>query len=107
MNKLTAIIASLFLAVGILGFSSVAYADNTFTGTVMNPNAANRTFWLETAHSGKILVTVRPSLTLTDKDGSTRHFSDLMNGLVVKVEGNYSSHDMTLNDLSMLSIRSD
>lgn len=108
MTKLTSIIATLALVIGTLAFSTVAYADeNTFTGTVMNPNSTNGTFWLVTDHSGKILVTVDENQTITDKDGSTRHFSDLMNGVKVKVAGDFSHHDMTLTNLDLVSLRSD
>ena len=108
MAKLTTIVASFALVLGVLSFSGVpVYADSTFRGVVMNPNPTTRTFTFVSDHMGTMLVTLEPGDTITDRDHSTRHFSDFENGLVVKVSGNYSSHDKMFESISKVSIQSD
>jgi len=107
MRKLALYVAPFLVLVGLVAFSSAASADtHIFTGTVMNPDPATQSFWLVTDHSGSIQVFVADH-DITDKDGSTRHFSDLTNGVTVKVTGDYQPADMSLTNLDRISIRSD
>jgi hypothetical protein len=107
MRKLATLVAPLLVLVGLVAFSSVAYADTRiFTGNVMNPDSTNGTFWLVTDHSGTLQVFTNQSQPITDKDGSARHFSDLVDGLKVKVTGDFQRFDMSLINLDRISIRS-
>ena len=108
MTKLTTIVASLALVVGILSLSGApAYADSTFAGKVLNPDPASRTFTFVSDNMGTMMVKLDKSDTITDKDHSTRHFSDFVNGLKVKVSGNFSGHDKIFESISKVSIQSD
>ncbi|MFA5961252.1 MAG: hypothetical protein WC848_01045 [Parcubacteria group bacterium] len=108
MTKLTTIVASLALVVGALSLSSVpAHADSTFRGKIMNPDPANKTFTFVSDHMGTMMVKLSKNDIITDKDSSPRHFSDFMNGLVVKVRGNYSDHDKMFESVDRVIIQSD
>ncbi len=107
MKKLTTIIVSFVFVAGIVAFSGVAYAsEHTFTGKIMNLSPIYRTFWLSTAHSGKLFIRVPVhDAVVTDGDHSTRHFSDFRNGMLVKVRGDYSTRFQVLNDVNRVTIR--
>lgn len=108
MTKLATIVASLALVLGVISFyGAPAYADSTFKGKVMNPDPVNRTFTFVSDHMGTMMVELDKSDIITDRDRSARHFSDFEDGLVVKVKGNYSSHDEMFESVDRVIIQSD
>jgi hypothetical protein len=109
MKKIATLVASFLAMVGLIGFVGVASADDshTFSGTLESLNSANGTFTLETAHSGNIMVTVNGDTQFTDRDGSTRHWSDLMNGEWVKIKGDFSDTANSVDNVDQLILHSD
>lgn len=111
MSKLKLLVAPFIFLAGLLVLSGTAYAsddnEHTFTGTVMRLSANHENFSLVTEHSGTIPVVLNGDVILTDKDGSTRHLSDLANGLEVKVKGDFSTDAKTLTEISQVSFRTD